>query len=71
MIASKSKNQKTKLCKIILNSYLCPTSVSYVILHFKTQNGWRAQSIERLGKAKEQGLITEEEFQEQKKKCFA
>jgi uncharacterized protein YnzC (UPF0291/DUF896 family) len=26
--------------------------------------------IERLGKLKEQGLLTEEEFQEQKKKCL-
>lgn len=26
--------------------------------------------IERLGKLKDQGLITEEEFQDQKKKCF-
>ena len=75
MIASKSKKSKNKLTTID-NTRAANISVPPINnnLNTSTQNTKMddiLNRIERLGKLKEQGLITEEEFQEQKKKCFA
>jgi hypothetical protein len=75
MIASKSKKLKNKLTTID-NTQAASIAVPpiYNNLNTSTQSTKMddvLNQIERLGKLKEQGLITEEEFQEQKKKCFA
>lgn len=75
MIASKSKKSKTKLSvKDNIQTASVPVPTVYHNVNSSSQNSKMddvLNRIERLGKLKEQGLITEEEFQEQKKKCFA
>jgi len=74
MLASKSKKSKTKLtAKDKIQTAYIPVPPVYNNLNTSIQNTKMddlLNRIERLGKLKEQGLITEEEFQEQKKKCF-
>jgi hypothetical protein len=74
MIASKSKKSKTKLsAKDNIKTANIPVPPVYHKVNSSSQNSKMddvLNRIERLGKLKEQGLITEEEFQEQKKKCF-
>ena len=75
MIASKSKKSKNKLTTVD-NTQAANIAVPpiYNNLNTSTHNSKMddvLNRIERLGKLKQQGLITEEEFQEQKKKCFA
>lgn len=77
MIASKSKKSKKSKNKItaIDNTQAANIAIPpiYNNLNTSTQSTKMddvLNRIERLGKLKEQGLITDEEFQEQKKKCF-
>jgi uncharacterized alpha/beta hydrolase family protein len=75
MIASKSKKSKSKIsAKDNIQIATIPVTGVHDNFNAATQTSKMddvLNRIERLGKLKEQGLITEEEFQEQKKKCFA
>ncbi|TDE05816.1 SHOCT domain-containing protein [Flavobacterium sandaracinum] len=75
MIASKSKKSKNKLTTVD-NTQAANIAVPPIYNNLNTSKQSTKMDevlnqIERLGKLKQQGLITEEEFQEQKKKCFA
>ena len=75
MIASKSKKSKNKVTAID-NTQAANIAVPPIYNNLNTSMHNSKMDdvlnrIERLGKLKQQGLITEEEFQEQKKKCFA
>jgi hypothetical protein len=74
MIASKSEKSKEKNDTLVyMQTATIPVLSSQHNLNISTQNTKMddvINRIERLGKLKEQGLITEEEFNEQKKKCL-
>jgi hypothetical protein len=75
MIASKSKKSKNKVTAVdntqAANIALPPIYNNLNTSMHNSKMDDVLNRIERLGKLKQQGLITEEEFQEQKKKCFA
>jgi hypothetical protein len=74
MITSKSKKSKEKNAALdYMQTASIPIPSSQHNLNISTQNtkmDYALNQIERLGQLKQQGLITEEEFNDLKKKCF-